>query len=122
MARKVRRALALAHAAVLLLGGLNAAGVAAAERAATQSASTAAGNGLVWQLRGSAGTVYIAGSMHLLRAGDSRLPPTYDLAYREAERLVMEIDVDDLDPAAAALSSLLLRDYRRFPTLYEALV
>ncbi len=40
--------------------------------------------------------------MHLLRAGDSGLPPTYELAYREAERLVMEIDVDDLDPAAAA--------------------
>ena len=40
--------------------------------------------------------------MHLLRAGEAQLPPTYDLAYREAERLVMEIDVDDLDPAAAA--------------------
>lgn len=107
MARKVRRALALAHAAILLvLGSLNAAGIAATERAAARPVREATGNGpgngLVWQLRGAAGTVYIAGSMHLLRAGDAQLPPTYDLAYREAERLVMEIDIDDLDPAAAA--------------------
>ena len=40
--------------------------------------------------------------MHLLRAGDSALPATFDLAYREAERLVMEIDLDAIDPAAAA--------------------
>jgi uncharacterized protein YbaP (TraB family) len=105
VARQVRRPGALAHAAILLfLGGLIAAGDATAEPVASRPVRAAAnsGNGLVWQLRGAAGTVYIAGSMHLLRTDESQLPPTYDLAYREAERLVMEIDLDDLDPAAAA--------------------
>ncbi len=59
--------------------------------------------------------------MHLLRAGDSRLPPTYDLAYREAERLVMEIDVDDLDPAAAALFTAQHATYPPGPGLQAAL-
>ena len=47
-------------------------------------------------------TVYLAGSMHLLRPEDARLPAGFELAYRESERLVMEIDFDDLDPSAAA--------------------
>lgn len=60
-------------------------------------------DGLIWRARGPAGgSVYIAGSMHLLRRSDAALPASFEQAYREAERLVMEIDIDDVDPAAAA--------------------
>jgi uncharacterized protein len=55
----------------------------------------------VWALRGAHNTVYLAGSVHLLRAKDAALPAAFDRAYADAEALVMEIDLDDLDPTAA---------------------
>lgn len=39
--------------------------------------------------------------MHLLRASDSRLPAAFDKAYADSAALVMEIDMDDLDPSEA---------------------
>jgi uncharacterized protein YbaP (TraB family) len=66
--------------------------------------------GLVWQMRAEAGTVYIAGSMHLLHRDRPQLPPAIEAAYREAESLVMEIDVDDADEQAMA--ALMLRTAR----------
>jgi len=55
----------------------------------------------VWALKGAHNTVYLAGSVHLLRSRDATLPSAFDRAYADAEALVMEIDLDDLDPAAA---------------------
>jgi len=55
----------------------------------------------VWAIRGAHNTVYLAGSVHLLRSRDATLPAAFDRAYKDAEALVMEIDLDDLDPAAA---------------------
>jgi uncharacterized protein YbaP (TraB family) len=106
VARTLRRTLA-AGCGALLLGGLSVAGGPAAAASPAPESGTApgatSGDGLAWRLRGAGGgTVYLVGSMHLLREGDAALPATFDRAYAEAERLVMEIDVDDLDPAAAA--------------------
>lgn len=72
--------------------------------AATSAAPTcAASAGPVWSIhRPGGGTVYLAGSVHVLDAARSRLPPAFDSAWRDAERVVMELDMDDLDPAAAA--------------------
>ena len=39
--------------------------------------------------------------MHLLRASDSKLPAAFDKAYADSAALVMEIDMDDLNPADA---------------------
>lgn len=60
------------------------------------------GDGLVWALRGEHNTVYIAGSVHLLRPDGAPLPAPLEHAYRAAESLLMEIDLDDLDPTAGA--------------------
>ena len=60
------------------------------------------GTGLVYALKGERNTVYLAGSVHLLKQSDSQLPPALERAYAEAEQLVMEIDMDDLDATAAA--------------------
>lgn len=38
--------------------------------------------------------------MHLLRKGDYPLPDVIERAYRDAESLLMEIDMDELDPVA----------------------
>lgn len=60
------------------------------------------GAGPVWAIQGpNGGTVYLAGSVHVLDPARSDLPPGFDTAYRDAERLVMEVDFDDLDELAA---------------------
>lgn len=67
------------------------------------AASQADGQKLpLWQLDGEKNRVYLLGSVHLLRESDYPLPAAIDAAYEEAEALVMELDLDDLDPAAAA--------------------
>lgn len=53
----------------------------------------------VWVLRGENNTVYLAGSIHLLRPDDAQLPEAFERAYADAEAVVMEIDLDDLDEA-----------------------
>jgi uncharacterized protein YbaP (TraB family) len=60
----------------------------------------------VWAIRGTHNTVYLAGSVHLLKSGESDLPPAFERAYASAKALVMEVDVDELDSPAA--QSLLL--------------
>lgn len=54
----------------------------------------------LWQLQGQHNVVYLLGSIHMLRPQDHPLPGVIDEAYREAEVLVMELDMDDMDPAA----------------------
>lgn len=84
LAMALRRCLALA---ALLLGAVPAA---------------AAEVGTLWRLRDGAGTVFIAGSLHQLRRDRAGLPPSYGLAYGEAERLAMELDLDAIGPAELA--------------------
>jgi hypothetical protein len=58
----------------------------------------------VWALKGAHNTVYLAGSVHLLKKDDTSLPPAFDKAYASSKTLVMEVDIDDVDsPAAQAL-------------------
>jgi hypothetical protein len=60
----------------------------------------------VWQLQGARNRVYIAGSIHLLKPENSAIPPALDRAYQDAERLVFELDLDDLDEQALAAEML----------------
>lgn len=60
-------------------------------------AQTAAPSGVLWSLKGKTNTVYLLGSVHFLRPSE-QLPKAVDAAYAEAEQLMMEIDMDDLDP------------------------
>lgn len=58
---------------------------------------------ILWAVKGQHNTVYLLGSVHVLRPQDAGLPPAMERAYRESERLVMEIDLDDpgvADPQA----------------------
>jgi uncharacterized protein len=54
----------------------------------------------LWSLKGKTNTVYLLGSVHFLNAAE-QLPSALEDAYREAEVLLMEIDMDDLDPLEA---------------------
>lgn len=55
----------------------------------------------LWEVRGASNTVYLMGSIHLLRNIDYPLPAALNAAYDDADALIMEIDMDDLDPIAA---------------------
>jgi uncharacterized protein YbaP (TraB family) len=73
--------------------------------AAVPAAADVAGRSVVWSVRGEHNTVYLFGSVHVLRAGDVGLPRAAEAAYDDAEQLVMEIDMDDAavaDPLAMA--------------------
>ncbi|MGI9248098.1 MAG: TraB/GumN family protein [Woeseiaceae bacterium] len=54
----------------------------------------------LWRAQGLSNSVYLLGSIHLLRPEDHPLPSVIDTAYDDAEVLVMELDMDDLDAAA----------------------
>ncbi|HYM43931.1 MAG TPA: TraB/GumN family protein [Steroidobacteraceae bacterium] len=60
----------------------------------------------VWAIRGPHNTVYLAGSIHLLRAGDAALPAAMSRAYADSARLVMEIDLARHEPLELAQSML----------------
>jgi uncharacterized protein YbaP (TraB family) len=53
-----------------------------------------------WQVGGRDGQIWLLGSVHYLREQDYPLPPIVDELYGLADTLVMELDLDDLDPAA----------------------
>ena len=54
----------------------------------------------MWQIDGVNNSVYLLGSIHMLREEDYPLPSAIYTAYEEAEVLIMELDMDDLDPVA----------------------
>jgi uncharacterized protein len=56
----------------------------------------------VWAIRGDHNTVYLAGSVHLLKAEDASLPPGFDRAYKGSKAIVMELAIDKIDQMATA--------------------
>jgi uncharacterized protein YbaP (TraB family) len=54
-----------------------------------------------WRLDGAENRVYLLGSVHLLRKEDHPLPEVIGDLYEDAETLVMEMDVDDVDVGQA---------------------
>ena len=57
----------------------------------------------LWRITGSTNQVYLLGSIHLLREQDYPLPSAIEEAYADAESIIMEIDMDDLDPVEAQI-------------------
>jgi len=55
---------------------------------------------MIWVIKGNTNNVYLLGSIHVLRESDHPLPDVLEMIYDDAERLVMEIDMDDLDPVS----------------------
>lgn len=64
-------------------------------------ASAARADPAVWRVTGGhGGEIHLLGSMHVLRDADYPLPASIDALYASADTLVMELDLNDLDPAA----------------------
>jgi uncharacterized protein YbaP (TraB family) len=54
----------------------------------------------MWQIDGASNSIYLLGSIHMLREKDHPIPSAIYDAYAQAETLIMEIDMDDIDPVA----------------------
>jgi uncharacterized protein YbaP (TraB family) len=64
-------------------------------------ATQAAADPAAWRVTGAnGGDVTLLGSMHVLRPSDHPLPASVDALIERAERIVMELDLDDVDAAA----------------------
>jgi uncharacterized protein YbaP (TraB family) len=54
----------------------------------------------LWRVHGDNATVYLLGSVHAMREDSYPLPPAMETAFDSVEKLVFEVDLDDLGSAA----------------------
>lgn len=66
-------------------------------------AAEAAAMAPIWKISDADSTVFLAGSIHLLREEDLPIPAAFDRVYAEAEELVFEIDMAKMARPEAAL-------------------
>ncbi len=59
------------------------------------------GGSAVWAVKGQRNTVYFAGSVHALPKDHAQFSPQLELAYGASDAIVMEVDLDDLNPLEA---------------------
>jgi len=74
----------------------------------------------MWQIDGASNSIYLLGSIHMLREQDHPIPSAIYAAYAESEALIMEIDMDDIDPVedqALATELGLIQDGRALSDL-----
>lgn len=65
----------------------------------------------VWQVTDGQHTLYIGGTLHLLSASDYPLPEAYDRAYKQADMLVFETDMQAVSSAAFATKMMQQNTY-----------
>ncbi|MEM1441641.1 MAG: TraB/GumN family protein [Verrucomicrobiota bacterium] len=58
----------------------------------------------IWELKGESATVFLAGSVHLLREKDLPLPEGFDEVYEQADRVVFELDFAEMTNPATAMA------------------
>ncbi len=99
----------LGVAALLLLAG------------AVASAQAGSAHHAFWEVKGRSNTVYLVGSVHMLKPEDSILPPDMLRAYERSKALVMELDLNDINTDAVLGSSLELAMLPEGQTLSDLL-
>jgi uncharacterized protein len=61
----------------------------------------ARGESSVWSVKGERNTVYLAGSVHALPKDDAAFPEQLERAYQSVNVVVLEVDLDDMNPLDA---------------------
>ena len=77
----------------------------------------------VWIISRSGNTLYLGGSIHVLRAEDFPLPAEFDLAFSQSAALVLEADTDQMENEAVLfylLSQMFLSYNQSLQTLLDA--
>lgn len=109
----------LAVAAALALSGTAALSASAADAPVVQAPSTH--QPLLWKVSDGDNSLYLLGSIHLLKKSDYPLSPDVDAALRESKTVIFELDMDDMmkpDNLAKMQQSFAFEDGR---TLGDAL-
>jgi len=75
----------------------------------------------LWEITGTSNRILVLGSIHFLRPGDYPLAPAIQSAFDQADIVLMEIDMDDLDPVASAGTIAALAQDGKGRTLEELL-
>jgi uncharacterized protein YbaP (TraB family) len=74
----------------------------------------------LWEIRGKHNTIYLLGSIHVLRPSDYPLAPELLDAYSHAQSIYMEVNLQDVDAQsmqAELLASAMLRDGKSLPAI-----
>jgi uncharacterized protein YbaP (TraB family) len=87
---------------------------------ACSSARADDGHHILWEVKGRHNTVYLLGSVHMLKAGDSALPAEALRAYAASKVLVMELDLNGADAGSLLESGADLESLPEGQTLAEA--
>jgi hypothetical protein len=74
-----------------------------------------------WSVKGAHNTLYLLGSVHVLKPSQSDLPAEALRAYASASALVMELDLNNLDPSQLAGSGMELESLPEGETLEHVL-
>jgi hypothetical protein len=69
--------------------------------ACASAAALARGETSVWTVPGKTNTVYLAGSVHALPKEHAQIPEQLERAYQAAQVIVLEVDLDDMNPLEA---------------------
>ena len=86
----------LAVAAMLAMGGLSASATLAADAPAGSATAPAAHVPLLWKVSDGDNSLYLLGSLHLLKKSDYPLSTDVDAALRDAKTVIFELDMDDM--------------------------
>lgn len=97
---RVAARLALVGVLVVPLGGSSVSAQAGAEPT-TAGATNRGASALLYRVRDGGRTLYLAGSIHLLRESDYPLAAAYEEAYRDSGEIVLEILNSDQDSGEA---------------------
>ena len=74
----------------------------------------------VWEISKNGNTMFLGGSVHILRAEDFPLPEQFDYAFEQSSMLVLETDVDKIsDPAIMQylMTQMILPDGKTLKTI-----
>jgi len=74
----------------------------------------------VWEVKSGANTVYLGGTVHLLRPSDYPLPPEFDQAYAKSSKVYFETDINamgDMNVQVQMLQLLTYSDERTLKTV-----
>ena len=87
----------------------------------TFPAASAEGKHFLWRVSQGNQSMYLLGSVHVLRAGDYPLPAAMEQAFKDADLLVEEVDLAHFDAESAALEMLQDGSYPQGQSLRTAL-
>ena len=96
MGRKPRKAV-LAWLAIVLSLSLGAAAVAPQESPATQETT----RGCLWEVSSEKGTLFLLGTVHLLKPGTHTVSPAAEAALEQAQTILLELDLDEAESPAS---------------------